>query len=61
MRRSANEHHSIAELLDDPIAKLLMVSDGVNRCALQFELTQMAVSVQARMLGKQANDELTGK
>lgn len=42
MRRSANEHHSIAELLDDPIAKLLMVSDGVNRCALQFALRQMA-------------------
>jgi len=27
--------HSIAELLDDPIARLLMKSDGVDRGALE--------------------------
>jgi len=30
------------QLLDDHIAKLWMKSDGVSRCALQFELAQMA-------------------
>ncbi len=42
MRRTGVEEHSIVELLDDPIAKLLMESDGVNRCALHLELAQMA-------------------
>jgi hypothetical protein len=36
------EEDSIVELLDDPIARLLMRSDGVNRCVLQLELAQMA-------------------
>jgi hypothetical protein len=42
LKRPASEQHSIAELLDDPIARLLMKSYGINRCALQLELTQMA-------------------
>lgn len=42
MKRAGAEDHSIVELLDDPIAKLLMKSDGVNRGALQLELTQVA-------------------
>jgi hypothetical protein len=36
------EQHSIAELLDDPIARLLMKSYGINRCTLQLELAQIA-------------------
>jgi hypothetical protein len=32
------EAYSIAELLDDPIAKLLMKSDGVNCCDLRLQL-----------------------
>jgi hypothetical protein len=44
-----SEPHSIAELLDDPIARLLMKSDGVNRCGLQLELPRMA-RVHARAL-----------
>lgn len=44
MKRTGVEEHSIVELLDDPIAKLLMRSDGVDRCALHVELTQMARS-----------------
>ena len=42
MRRLGTEQHSISELLDDPIARLLMKSYGINRCTLQLELTQMA-------------------
>jgi hypothetical protein len=49
VKRTGVEDHSILELLDDPIGKLLMKSDGVNRCALQLELAQMARSY-ARML-----------
>lgn len=41
MKRTGVEDHSIVELLDDPIGKLLMKSDGVNRCALQLALAQM--------------------
>jgi hypothetical protein len=48
VKRTGVEEHSVLELLDDPIAKLLMKSDGVNRCALQVELAQMARS-HARM------------
>lgn len=48
MKLTGVEEHSIAELLDEPIAKLLMRSDGVNRCALRLELAQMARS-HARM------------
>ena len=44
MKRTGVEEHSIVELLDDPIARLLMKSDGVNRCVLQLELRQMARS-----------------
>ena len=39
MKRTGVEEYSIVELLDDHIAKLLMKSDGVSRCALQLELT----------------------
>lgn len=42
MKRRGVEQNSIAELLDDPFAKLLMNSDGVDRRVLQLELTQMA-------------------
>jgi hypothetical protein len=42
LTRLGTEQHSIAELLDDPIARLLLKSYGINRCALQIELTQMA-------------------
>ena len=44
VKRTGVEEHSIVELLDDSIAKLLMKSDGVDRCVLQLELTQMARS-----------------
>jgi hypothetical protein len=42
LKRLGTERHSIAELLEDPIARPLMQSYGINRCVLQFELTQMA-------------------
>jgi hypothetical protein len=35
LKRFTIEEYSIAELLDDPIAGLLMKSDGVNRQALK--------------------------
>ena len=44
MKRTGVEEHSIVELLDDPITKLLMKSDGVDRGVLYIELTQMARS-----------------
>jgi hypothetical protein len=42
VKRTGVAEHSIVELLNDPIAALLMKSDGVNRSALQLELAQMA-------------------
>lgn len=44
MKRTGVEEHSIVELLDDPIVKLLMKSDGVDRRLLQLELRQIARS-----------------
>jgi hypothetical protein len=44
VKRTGVEEHSIAELLDDSIVKLLMKSDGIDTCALQLELTQTARS-----------------
>jgi hypothetical protein len=38
--------HSIAELLDDPIARLLMKSDGVDRGALERLFGQIAHSLK---------------
>jgi len=42
------EKHSIAELLDDPIAGLLMKSDGVNREALECALHEIAHALRIR-------------
>jgi hypothetical protein len=42
VRRTGVEEHSIVELLDDLVARLLMKSDKVDRCVLQVELRQMA-------------------
>jgi len=52
VKRTGVEEHSIGELLDDSIAKLLMKSDGVNRCALQLELAQSARSDARMRVGK---------
>ena len=56
MKRTGVEDHSILELLDDPIGKLLMKSDGVNRCALQLELVQMG-RAHTRMRSEQRCDD----
>jgi hypothetical protein len=54
--RTGIENYSIGELLDDHIAKLLMKSDGVSRCALQVELAQMARS-HAGMRSEESCDD----
>ena len=38
--------HSIAELLDDPIARLLMKSDGVDRGTLERLFDEVARSLK---------------
>jgi hypothetical protein len=56
VKRTGVEYHSIVELLDDPIGKLLMKSDRVNRCALQLELAQMG-RAHARMRSEKQCDD----
>jgi hypothetical protein len=56
VRRTGVEEHLIVELLDDPIGRLLMKSDGVNRCSLQLELAQMARS-HTRMRSENGCDD----
>jgi hypothetical protein len=47
-----SEPHSIAELLDDPIARLLTKSDDANRCVLQLELPRMACVLARALVGE---------
>jgi hypothetical protein len=49
MARTRTEYplkHSIAQLLDDPIARLLMKSDGVDRAALERLVGRIAHSLK---------------
>jgi hypothetical protein len=56
VKRTGVEDHSILELLDNPIGKLLMNSDGVNRCALHLELAQMGRALAGMRSEKHCDD-----